>query len=145
MPGPGEYDSGRYFNADNKPFTIGERRCVTFEDNPGVGKYEPEQADAVTKSRVPGAKFSNSPRKTSLGKQIDEKTPGVGAYQPKDTLTKYNPPTILLGSSQHHTKTNSAESLPAKDQQERDSVPNRTINLKSLISEKETSPSMEEL
>ena len=72
IPGPGDYDSGRYFNNDNKPFTIGERRGVTFEDNPGVGKYEPDQADSVTKSRIPGAKFSNSPRKTSLGKPVDE-------------------------------------------------------------------------
>ena len=41
IPGPGEYDSGRYFNTDKKPFTIGERRGVRFKDGPGVGMYEP--------------------------------------------------------------------------------------------------------
>ena len=30
QPGPGEYDSGRYFNTDNKPFTLGIRRDGSF-------------------------------------------------------------------------------------------------------------------
>jgi len=47
---PGQYDDGMTFNT-GKSFTIGQKREEPMSTNPGPGTYNPDQADAMTKTR----------------------------------------------------------------------------------------------
>ena len=52
-PDPGAYDGHlTKFGSNTKSFTIGLKMPESHNNNPGVGYYNPDKAESVTKSRV---------------------------------------------------------------------------------------------
>ena len=46
---PGQYDDGKRFNSDVKPFTIGRKRDKGIPDSAGPGTYDVTRAERLTK------------------------------------------------------------------------------------------------
>ena len=71
--GPGQYDDGsKEFGRETKTFTIGEKRTERMVETMGPGQYQPERADALTKSKVKTVNISSSPaRPASFAKRGD--------------------------------------------------------------------------
>ena len=74
--GPGQYDDRSYELGHNmKSFTIGERRETKTIETAGPGRYSPERADALTKSKITHSIRIDS----STGHQaLENKTTGSG-------------------------------------------------------------------
>ena len=61
-PAPGTYDDGKRFNSNVKPMTIGRSRPrKVTTDAPGAGTYEPQRAEAFTKTKAPNYDMGRSP------------------------------------------------------------------------------------
>ena len=58
---PGQYDHGGKFGDNAKSFRIGEKRPERPSEGVGPGAYEPELADALTKSKSPNINLGSSP------------------------------------------------------------------------------------
>ena len=58
---PGQYDDGVRFNTGVKSFTIGEKREQPIPKTAGPGSYNPEQAEALTKTRAHNIDLGKSP------------------------------------------------------------------------------------
>ena len=59
--GPGQYDDGKRFNSNVKPMRIGEKRPEKPREGMGPGAYDPDRADALTKSKSPNINMGSSP------------------------------------------------------------------------------------
>jgi len=75
-PDPGQYDGHLTgFGSTAKSFTIGQKQPDTYDRNPGVGYYNPN--DSVTKSRVQAATIKEATVKYTRPK---ESNPSPGQY-----------------------------------------------------------------
>ena len=82
---PGQYDDGIRFNSNVKSFRIGEKRSEKVPEGMGPGEYEPERAEALTKSKQPNINMGSSPaRPASFTKPGDENlAPGQYNHEKK--------------------------------------------------------------
>ena len=83
--GPGSYHDANYnFGKDAKGFTIGEKRPEKLGDGLGPGAYDPEKADAMTRSRMPRVDFSGSPSRGNSPNRNNAHDSNVGPGQYDD-------------------------------------------------------------
>ena len=61
---PGQYDDGKRFNSNVKPFRIGEKRETVVTTSLGPGAYDHEKADAITKYKMPNINMGTSPSRS---------------------------------------------------------------------------------
>ena len=76
--GPGQYDAGKKFMDDVKPFTIGKRRPKKIDTD--VRDYSPERAEALTKTKVPQVDLGKTGRPDNFNKPGTETSGGPGQY-----------------------------------------------------------------
>ena len=77
--GPGQYNDGRTFGSETKPFINGEKRVVRIVKTMGPGEYSPERGDALTEQKIPNIIMGLSPSRGSFTK-IDDANIGPGQY-----------------------------------------------------------------
>jgi len=58
---PGQYDDGKNFGSDTKSFRIGEKRETRIQETMGPGSYNPERAEAMTKTKITTVNMASSP------------------------------------------------------------------------------------
>ncbi len=58
---PGQYDDGIRFNSSVKDMRIREKRPEKAREGMGPGAYDPDRADALTKSKSPNINMGSSP------------------------------------------------------------------------------------
>ena len=77
---PGQYDDGVRFNSSVKPMRIREKRPEKMREGMGPGAYDPDRADAMTKSKIPNINMGTSPSRPQSFAQGGDVNVAPGQY-----------------------------------------------------------------
>ena len=104
---PGQYDDGKNFGSDTKAFRIGEKRETRIQETMGPGSYNPERAEAMTKTKVTTVNMASSPSRPGTFAKGADYDVAPGQYDDRSYEFGNNVKSFTIGEKRENRVTES--------------------------------------